>query len=269
MSLPRQTASNHRPQMPLRAVIFDVDGTLAETELGGHLPAFNQAFAEAGLDWHWSAEEYLGLLAVTGGKERIAHYARNSAPEFVQRPDFADAVARLHRRKTELYAERAAAGAIALRPGIRRLLDEITAAGLVAAIATTTSPDSVRALLVGQLGEDGPARFAFIGAGDVVSSKKPAPDIYLHVLEALGLAAGECLAIEDSAVGSAAARAAGIPFVVTAHAGTRGEDFSGALAVVDGLGDEGQPARPLAGMVAAGDRVSLADLVAWHAAASH
>lgn len=248
----------------LRAVIFDVDGTLAETELDGHLPAFNQAFADAGLDWHWSPTEYLELLAVTGGKERIAHYALRKHAEFARRADFVQQVASLHRRKTELYAARAAAGAITLRPGIHRLLDEIAAAGLVAAIATTTSPDSVRALITGQLGADALTRFACIGAGDVVASKKPAPDIYQYVLDALGLAADECLAIEDSAVGTAAARAAGIPVVVTAHAATASENFAGALAVLDGLGDADLASRSLAGPAPAGRYVTLADLIRWH-----
>ena len=263
----RPTATGDAPvaaARALRAVIFDVDGTLAETELDGHLPAFNQAFAEAGLDWHWSRTEYLELLRVTGGKERIAYYARRSQPQFAGHADFAARVASLHRRKTEIYAARAASGAITLRPGIRRLLDEIAAAGLVAAIATTTSPDSVRALITGQLGADALARFACIGAGDVVASKKPAPDIYQYVIDALGLAADECLAIEDSAVGTAAARAAGIPVVVTAHAATAGENFAGALAVVDGLGSIDAPTRSLQGPAPTGTYVTLADLIRWH-----
>ncbi|WP_153116702.1 HAD-IA family hydrolase [Rhodocyclus tenuis] len=258
------STANTKLRPALRAVIFDVDGTLAETELDGHLPAFNQAFADACLDWHWSPAEYLELLAVTGGKERIAHYALRKHAEFARRADFPQLVANLHRRKTELYAARAAAGAITLRPGIRRLLDEIAAAGLVAAIATTTSPDSVRALINGQLGADALTRFACIGAGDVVASKKPAPDIYQYVIDALGLAADECLAIEDSAVGTAAALAAGVPVVVTAHAATAAENFAGALAVLDGLGEADAPARSLAGPEPAGGFVSLSDLIRWH-----
>ncbi len=223
--------------MTLRALIFDVDGTLAETEQDGHLPAFNAAFAGAGLDWAWPADLYGRLLSVTGGKERIRHYAERHHPAALEQPGFDALVRQLHAAKTRDYVARVEAGRIPLRPGIARLIDEAEAAGLLLAIATTTTPENVTALLDATLGAGAAGRFAVIGAGDCVPAKKPAPDIYLWVLERLGLPAADCLALEDSANGLRAALAAGIPTVVTESAYTRGEDFSGALAVLPDLAE--------------------------------
>lgn len=222
--------------MTLRALIFDVDGTLAETEQEGHLPAFNTAFAEAGLAWHWDRGLYGRLLAVTGGKERIRHYAEGHDPATAARPEFDRLVRDLHAAKTRHYVARVAAGRIPLRPGVAELIAEARAAGLPIAIATTTTPENVTALLEASLGPGSTTWFAAIGAGDAVPAKKPAPDVYFWVLERLGLPAADCLALEDSANGLRAALAAGIPAVVTESAYTRGEDFNGALAVLPDLG---------------------------------
>ncbi len=228
--------------MPLQALIFDVDGTLAETE-ELHREAFNASFAAAGLPWHWDHALYAELLAVTGGKERIAHFiARERLP-----PLGAEAVARLHADKTARYTGRVAEGGVPLRPGIARLLTEARSAGLRLAIATTTSPPNVEALLRATLGEDAPGWFAAIAAGDCVAAKKPAPDVYRVALERLGLPPGACIAFEDTVNGLLAARGAGIPTVVTlsAYGGTAG--FDGAAAVVDHLGEPGSPCRALVG----------------------
>ena len=219
----------------LRALIFDVDGTLADTERDGHRPAFNAAFREAGLDWHWDEALYGDLLAVTGGKERIAHYVGRHRPAFAQLPDFGEHVAALHQAKTRHYSRLAASGAVPLRPGVARLLDEARAAGLRLAIATTTTPQNIAALLAPALGPQAMAWFDVIGAGDVVPAKKPAPDIYLWVLERLGLPAAACLAFEDSANGLQAALGAGLTTIVTPCDYTRGQDFAGADAVLDSL----------------------------------
>ncbi len=245
--------------MPLAALIFDVDGTLAETE-EVHRQAFNASFARAGLGWHWDRDLYAKLLEVTGGKERIRHYidAHGGTPGLD-----AAAIARLHADKTAEYAAVVASGAVALRPGVLRLLDEAQAAGLTLAIATTTSPPNVDALLRATIGPGGPARFAVIAAGDCVPAKKPAPDIYRYALARLGLPPEACIAFEDTPNGLRAALGAGIATVVTTslYGGTDG--FEGALAVVDGLGDLDFPAQALAGPALDATVVSIAQLHTW------
>ncbi|MCB2175923.1 MAG: HAD family hydrolase [Actinomycetales bacterium] len=223
--------------MALQALVFDVDGTLADTERDGHRPAFNAAFAAVGLDWHWDVDLYGSLLGVTGGKERIRHFCERHDPAFLDRPDADEAIAALHAAKTRRYVEYVDAGRIGLRPGVARLVAEARAAGTRLAIATTTNPDNVTALLEADLGPQAPGWFEVIGAGDVVPRKKPAPDIYRWVLDRLGLAPEECLAIEDSAVGLHAATAAGLPTVVTRSPYTAHDDATGALAVLADLAD--------------------------------
>jgi HAD superfamily hydrolase (TIGR01509 family) len=219
----------------LKAIIFDVDGTLAETERDGHLPAFNAAFADYGLNWHWYEALYGQLLDITGGKERIRHFAKNFAPEVFARPDFDDLVRQLHQAKTAHYVRLVDAGHLPLRPGVARLINEARAAGIRLAIATTTTPENVTALLRASLSPEAPSWFEVIGAGDVVAAKKPAPDIYLWVLERLGLPASECLAIEDSKNGLKAALTAGLRCLVTVGEYTQGQDFSGACDVLNSL----------------------------------
>lgn len=220
---------------PLSALIFDVDGTLAETERDGHLPAFNAAFAEFGLPWVWDARLYGELLEVTGGKERIRHFAGRYDPVRAAAADFGELVQALHWAKTAHYVRRVAAGAIPLRPGVAELIGAARAAGLRLAIATTTSPENVHALLRASLAPDAAGWFEVIGAGDIVPAKKPAPDIYTWVLARLALPAAACLAIEDSANGLAAALGAGLRCLVCRGEYTQEQDFTGACAVVDSL----------------------------------
>lgn len=252
----------------LKALLFDVDGTLADTERDGHRIAFNAAFREYGLDWAWDVALYGELLAITGGKERIRHYVERYRPDWPRPADFDDLVAKLHRAKTRYYTRMLAEGGIPLRPGVKRLLAEARAAGLVLGIATTTTPDNVTALLRHSLAADGEQWFAVIAAGDIVPAKKPAPDIYLWALERLGLAPDECLAFEDSGNGLRAAQAAGIKTIVTVNDYTRWHDFSGALAV---LTDLGEPHAPYTRLDASGvgetGWVDVARLRAWHAGA--
>jgi beta-phosphoglucomutase-like phosphatase (HAD superfamily) len=233
--------------MPLKALIFDVDGTLADTERDGHRIAYNAAFAEAGLDWDWSEAVYGELLAVTGGKERILHYIRTYRPEFLAPDDLDRFIADLHAIKTRHYTELAGRGDIPLRPGVARLLGEARDAGLRLAIATTTTPANVNALLGASLGPDGVDWFEVIGAGDVVPRKKPAPDIYGYVLEKMGLTPADCVAFEDSENGLKSAMGANLKTVVTVNDYTADHDFTGAAVVLDHFGEPDQPFRVLAG----------------------
>lgn len=216
--------------MRLRALIFDVDGTLAETE-DLHRTAFNKAFAESGLGWHWNRTTYGQLLQVTGGKERIAaHAARSGLP-----PLPAETIARLHSRKTAIYGEEVARGALGARPGVDALIAKARARGLRLAVATTTSPENVDALSLCLFGRPGAAVFDVIAAGDEVAAKKPAPDVYLLALERLGVDASAALAFEDSRNGVLSARAAGLRVVVTPALYTESDDFTGATLVLPDL----------------------------------
>jgi HAD superfamily hydrolase (TIGR01509 family) len=224
----------------LRALIFDVDGTLAETE-EIHRRAFNEIFAAHGIGWEWDQALYARLLEVTGGKERIRHYidAYGACPALED-----SAIATLHRAKTQRYTDLIESGDIGLRPGIAALLREAPALGVRLAIATTTSRPNVDALLRATLGSQ---PFEVIAAGDEVPAKKPAPDVYLLALERLGLSAAECVALEDTINGLRSAQAAGLACVITPSVYGGMGPFPGALRVVD---------------LAEGN-VGLADIAGW------
>jgi HAD superfamily hydrolase (TIGR01509 family) len=221
--------------LSLEAIIFDVDGTLAETE-EVHRAAFNFAFLEAGLPWHWNQALYGRLLKVTGGKERIRHYLYSSGIDTLS-ADPGAAIAALHAAKTARYAQMLHSGEIQLRPGFHALLEEARRAGVRMAIATTTSLPNVEALLKATHGERAMSYFEVIAAGDSVASKKPAPDIYLSALRQLRLPASACLAVEDSQNGLRAALAADLATLVIRSSYTEGDDFSGAALVVGSLAE--------------------------------
>jgi beta-phosphoglucomutase-like phosphatase (HAD superfamily) len=247
----------------LKALIFDVDGTLADTE-GAHRAAFNAAFRDAGLGWHWSAALYADLLDVSGGKERIRHYWQLVDPGAAAAPGAAATIDAVHARKTRHYDRLAGRGQLTLRPGILRLVKEARVAHLPMAIATTTTPANIDALLRTPLGSDWRALFSAVCDAGTTAAKKPAPDVYYAALAALALPAEHCLAFEDSANGLVAARAAGIPTLVTPTACTRGQCFDGALLCLDHLGDPDYPIdAPVPG--AAQRWVDLATLRRWHA----
>jgi len=223
----------------LKALLFDVDGTIADTERDGHRVAFNKAFVDAGLDWCWDVALYGRLLAVSGGKERLHYFIRDWVPEFDAPEDLESFIRQLHQAKTRRYLALLEQGGIPLRPGVERLLKEARAAGLQLGVVTTTTPENVTALLGSTLGMDSLGWFDVIAAGDIVAAKKPAPDIYQYALDQLNLPAAQCLALEDSDNGVLSSSGAGIETVVTVNDYTRQQEFAGAAIVVDQLGEPG------------------------------
>jgi HAD superfamily hydrolase (TIGR01509 family) len=255
--------------MATSALILDCDGVLADTELHGHLVAFNQTFEEFGLPVRWSVDDYKQKVRIGGGKERLASLL---TPEFVAAaglpsdPDGQrEAVAAWHRRKTEIYLDLVARGAVPPRPGVARVVSEALEAGWLVAVASTSAAPSVRATLSRAVGPL-TARRVTVFAGDVVPAKKPAPDIYQLALQTLGVPARQAIVVEDSRNGLLAAVGAGLTCLVTVNELTAGEDFSEAAMVVSSLGDPdngGEPTVLIANHSPApppGDQITLADL---------
>lgn len=252
-----------------RALVFDCDGVLADTERDGHLPAFNATFEQFGLPVRWSESDYADVLRIGGGKERLTSLL---TPTFVAEAGLPaeaggqEALVRLwHGEKTRRYTALVRAGIMPGRPGIARLAREAHEAGWLLAVASTSAEESVRAVLEHAVGTEAATWFA-VFAGDVVAHKKPAPDIYEHTLRELGVQVDDTVVIEDSANGLQAALACGLTTVVTTSSYTRHEDFTGAALVVDSLGDPPKtPARVIADPhhVADGtDGVTLATVMA-------
>ena len=251
----------------MKALVFDCDGVLADTERDGHLPAFNQTFREFGMPLAWSEEEYGVKLQIAGGKERMSSAL---TPEFVAKAGLPvdpegqrRVVAAWHERKSEIFGEWVRAGRLPGRPGVRRIIGEAASSGWKLAVASTSAEESVRSVLEHVAGRELAARFAVL-AGDVVPRKKPAPDIYLLAMQTLGVSADRCLVIEDSRSGLLAARAAGIRCIVTPSSYTRSEDLKEALLVVSDLGEPGAAMRVIANRSKArpGEYVTARDLEA-------
>jgi HAD superfamily hydrolase (TIGR01509 family) len=233
----------------LQALIFDVDGTLADTE-SAHRAAFNQAFAEEGLDWVWDERMYTELLNISGGKERILHYWKSTRPGMVELAgdSLRDTIARLHEHKTAAYEGMVNEGQVFLRPGVLALINAAHQSGLALAIATTTSPVNIAALLRKAIGPDWRTFFSVVEDASTAPVKKPHPQVYLQTLQRMGLDASQCLAIEDSANGLQAARAAGLATIITPNRFTQHHNFDGALRVLPDL-----------------QGTDVAQLQAWHA----
>jgi HAD superfamily hydrolase (TIGR01509 family) len=253
--------------MALSALLFDVDGTLADTE-ETHRQAFNAAFMEFRLPYEWSPEQYEVLLRISGGKERLAHFFERLPVSREEKDRLLANVSGLHRVKTERYAELVASGGSPLRPGIARLLNEAVEKGIRVGIASTTTSANVAALLDAELGANAHRRFAVIACGDVVPAKKPAPDIYRLALSALGLGAADAVAFEDSANGLAAAKAAGLFTVVTPTRWTMSQDFGQADLTLPHLGDPGIPLNESSAGRAGGAFLTLEALERMHARAA-
>jgi HAD superfamily hydrolase (TIGR01509 family) len=219
----------------IKAVFFDQDGVIIDTERDGHRVAFNRTFREMGYDFEWSVEEYHRLLQIAGGKERMKHYLREKGFGKPVPADNEDEIIKaMHKRKTDVFIELIEGGSLPLRPGIHRFMREAMGMGMALGVCTTSNENAARAVTQGMLGD---VRFNFVLAGDVVKRKKPDPEIYLLALEKSGLRAAECLVVEDSRNGVNAAKAAGMNVLATTNPYTENEDLSQADIVVSCLGD--------------------------------
>lgn len=253
--------------MTLRALLFDVDGTLADTENLGHRLAYNKAFSKLGLNFRWSPRLYRKLLAQAGGRERLLHYLRHYRPELGDQAaeilrDTGSWVERVHKLKTHYFRSAVAAGKIPLRPGVHRLITEAKASGLKIGLVSNASPESLNGLMAHGLSDLVPLIDIVVSGADV-AAKKPSPDGYLHAIRQLGVCPDDCVAFEDSAMGLQAATAAGITTVITRNSNTLDEDFSSAALVLDALGEPGRPSVLVRGCISSGSNyLGLADVAA-------
>ncbi len=224
----------------LKAIIFDVDGTIANTE-EVHRQSFNTAFTEFGLEYQWSEQDYTNLLSISGGRERILSFLRSCNYEIRGDMDLREFALHIHQRKSEIYREKLISGHIGLRNGVARLISESKQQGIKLGIATATSLANVKTLLENNLGTNAMSLFDAVVTSDLVKDKKPSPVVYQCALAELGLTADYCIAIEDTTNGNLAALASGLKTVITTHAFTIDNDFSGANLVLDQLGEPDTP----------------------------
>lgn len=229
--------------MPLQALLFDVDGTLVDTE-ELHRRAFNQAFLEFELGWDWTPDLYARLLAISGGSERISHYIETLEVSQMLKMRLHRLVPAIHGEKTRIYGDLLGGHMVRLRPGVGRLIREARAAGLKIGLAATSASDNIQPLVMAAFGTGANAAIDAIVSADLVSRKKPAADIYLLLLAMLGVPASDAVAFEDSANGVAAAKAAGLVTIAIPSRWTRKQDFSGADLCVSGFGEDDDPLPP-------------------------
>ncbi len=236
----------------LQAILFDVDGTLADTEGGGHRKAYNSAFRELGLGFRWGAELYRKLLSQPGGRERLKHYLNKYEPGLGEHAKAAREsteawVSLVHGLKSRYFRQIVRLGHVPLRPGVARLMREAHDAGLRIGVVTNASRASLRPIFRYSLGDELTSLLDVVVSGEEVARKKPAPDLYKRALKTLQLRPDQCLAVEDSAMGLKAAKAAGISTVITYNGDTEQQDFATALLVLDSLGEPRQPSRVIRG----------------------
>jgi HAD superfamily hydrolase (TIGR01509 family) len=219
----------------LKAIFWDQDGVIIDTEKDGHRVAFNKMFKAFGHDFEWDVDTYGALLEISGGKERMRHYftQKGIMLEGIPEQD-AELLLTLHKKKTAIFVEMVESGILPLRAGVKRIMQEAMQAGLRLGVCTTANERSATAIAKGMLGD---INLEFVLAGDVVSKKKPDPEIYLLALEESGLSPDQCIVIEDSRNGILAAKAAGLRAVATTNIYTANEDLSDASIVVTSLGD--------------------------------
>lgn len=219
----------------VKALLFDQDGVIIDTEKDGHRVAFNETFKSFGLNFEWGVEEYHELLQIGGGKERMRHYlhtkgfGRQVSPE-----EEGELIQKLHLRKTEMFIDLVESGRLPLRPGVKRLMLEAMEAGLILGICTTSNEKAAHAIAYNILKD---IKFNFVLAGDIVKKKKPDPEIYNLALTKTGLEPQQCVVIEDSRIGVLAAKAAGMHVIATPNYYTEREDLSAADLIVSCLGD--------------------------------
>lgn len=250
----------------LRAICFDLDGTLADTEPLGHRPAYNRAFREVGLGWRWTPKLYRDLLQHPGGgRDRLRHFMQRYEPEWPEASELDTSdpealIQDLHARKSQHFHRIVEKGDVPLRPGVERLIGEASAAGVKLAVVSNASRGTVASLLAHSLGDTIGSRLDIVLCGDEGYAKKPAPDLYIEAMRRLGVDAQEAVAVEDSRLGLRAALDAGMATVVTLNKTTRNEDFSGADLVVDSLGEPEAPTTSARPELQNGGWVTLEDL---------
>ncbi|MBE9221076.1 HAD-IA family hydrolase [Cyanobacterium stanieri LEGE 03274] len=224
--------------MKLKALIFDVDGTIAETEKNGHRVAFNLAFDELNLPWQWDIDFYGKLLKIGGGKERFTYYLNNYQTDFQLPTSLDEFVLNVHKIKNQYYGQLVQDKTIKLRTGVARLMKEAHKNNVHLAIASTSAVKNVKSLLDGTCSPEMISWIEVIAAGDMVENKKPAPDIYQLALKKLNLSPHECVTIEDTNQGLVAATRANIKAIITVNDYTKDENFDSAMVVLNHLGDK-------------------------------
>lgn len=246
----------------LKAIFFDMDGTIVDTEKDGHRVAFNKAFQQTGLNAEWSIPEYSQLLQVAGGKERMKFYFRGKGKKYLSRDVMTEEfIQQLHQLKTKIFISMIESGELPLRPGIKRIMKEANEEGIKIGICTTSNEKAAQAIADTLLKD---IDMSFILAGDIVRNKKPAPEIYNLALQEAGVTNTEAIVIEDSGNGVIAAKRARLKVIATINEYTKDEELSQADLVLTCLGDEQEDTGLIVGNIKfSNKRISLNDIIEW------